>query len=157
MNHTVVPSYFLSSSLPPRNSSATNAFPCLVVYYLSADCHVCIIRQRGFPSVLEVIILSASERMWSPVRPIDWKCWWIALNVQQAIPSCSVCRPVVLTAPIRPDIKRLDHIRGSSRTPTQWLSLWGAFVTIVEVKTDFRLCSNSEIKHALHLYFNANW
>lgn len=57
-----------------------------------------------------VIMLSASERMWSPVRPIDWRCWWIAPNVQQAIRCCSVCRPVGWTAPIRPDIKRLCSI-----------------------------------------------
>lgn len=72
-------------------------------------------------------------------RPIDWRCWWIACEVQQAILPCSVCRPVGWTAPIRPDIKKtlLDHIRGSSLIPFQWWGLWEALFTETEEEQRF--------------------
>ncbi len=104
------------------------------------------LRERG-----RVIMLSASERMWSPVRPIDWRCWWITWNVQQAIRCCSVCRPVGWTAPIRPDIKRLCSI-----------TLEGALYACPMIKSMGGICHCSWGKarfhtiHAFTLSFNAN-
>lgn len=104
------------------------------------------LRERG-----RVIMLSASERMWSPVRPIDWRCWWITWNVQQAIRCCSVCRPVGWTAPIRPDIKRLCSI-----------TLEGALYACPMIKSMGGICHFSwgkarlHIIHAFTLSFNAN-
>lgn len=69
------------------------------------------------------------------MHPIDWRCWWITWEVEQAIHPCSVCRPVGWAAPIRPDIKKtlLDHIGEVllclPNDEVQWWSLCEALVT----------------------------
>lgn len=82
----------------------------------------------------------------SSARPIDWRCWWITCEVQQAILPCSVCRPVGWTAPIRPDIKKtlLDHIMGSSLIPIQWWGLWETLVT--ETEKEQRLLTQTKME-----------
>lgn len=152
MNHVSL----LSLPLPPFQficNKCISMFGCVLLltrlpclHHSSKGFYVCFLGERG-----RVIMLSASERMWSPVQPIDWRCWWITWNVQQAIRCCSVCRPVGWTAPIRPDIKRLCSI-----------TLEGALYACPMIKSMGSICHFSwgkarlQIIHAYTLSFNAN-